>query len=203
MPEKIFVCYRRSDSLDITNRICDNLREHFGEEDLFVDERSIPKGVDFREALSNAIEESDLVLVVIGNSWIDAPASSKEEIVDEEDSVRFELEMAIEKQKAILPILVHEAKMPTRKQLPASLESIADLNAECVRSELDSFRSDVSRLRMSIQNRLGLRPVTISSWILPLLIVGCTFAIVFIPLTISLNKMNKPCLLYTSPSPRD
>ena len=46
---KIFLSYRRQDSVGVAGRIYDRLRAHFGDDAIFMDIDSIPFGVDFRE----------------------------------------------------------------------------------------------------------------------------------------------------------
>jgi len=44
---KVFVSYRRDDTLTFTGRVFDRLRSHFGPDSVVMDIDSIPFGVDF------------------------------------------------------------------------------------------------------------------------------------------------------------
>ena len=194
MTKKLFVCYRRNDSLDITLRIRDRLREEFGEANVFVDESSIGKGDDYRETINAALESADVVLVVIGKSWLGKSSASKtqDRLEETDDSVRIEIENAIANEKKILPVLVKDAEMPKKEQLPSSIEDLAYRHAERVGSGVDFFESDIRRLCQSLRRLLGLKKTILSSWFLALLIVELAMIIILVPLAIFLSDMNKP-----------
>src|SRR6185295_3762066 len=67
---KIFISYRREDSLDATDRMYERLREHFGVENVFMDVDTIPPGTDFRKHLHLAVAQAGIVLAVIGDHWL-------------------------------------------------------------------------------------------------------------------------------------
>ena len=50
---KVFVSYRREDSIDAAGRLYDRLTAQFGRESVFMDVDSIPFGVDFRTFLAD------------------------------------------------------------------------------------------------------------------------------------------------------
>ena len=90
--KRAFLSYRRADSSDVTGRIYDHLKERFGDECLFKDVHSIPLGGDFRSEISKAITDCDVLLVVIGDDWLNA-ADSKGQLRLEQpdDYVRNEI----------------------------------------------------------------------------------------------------------------
>ena len=67
---RITISYRRDDSLDITGRIFDRLAGHFGREAVFRDIDSIPAGADFRRHIERVLDESDIILAIVGPRWI-------------------------------------------------------------------------------------------------------------------------------------
>ena len=67
---RITISYRRDDSLDITGRIFDRLERHFGREAVFRDIDSIPPGADFRRHIDRILDESDIILAIVGPRWI-------------------------------------------------------------------------------------------------------------------------------------
>ncbi|HKI18903.1 MAG TPA: toll/interleukin-1 receptor domain-containing protein, partial [Isosphaeraceae bacterium] len=69
---KIFLSYRREDSEHVTGRIFDRLTDRFGREAVFMDIDTIPFGVDFRKHLDLAVGQCDILLAVIGESWVEA-----------------------------------------------------------------------------------------------------------------------------------
>ncbi len=66
---RIFLSYRRQDSIGVAGRIYDRLRAHFGNDAVFMDIDSIPFGEDFREHIDAAVSQCDVVLAVIGSKW--------------------------------------------------------------------------------------------------------------------------------------
>jgi hypothetical protein len=74
---RITISYRRDDSLDITGRIFDRLAGHFGREAVFRDIDSIPPGADFRRHIDRVLDESDIILAIVGpRSTGDSPRCS-------------------------------------------------------------------------------------------------------------------------------
>jgi len=72
MAGKIFINYRREDSISTAGRLHDRLVQAFGREDLFMDVDHIPAGVDFVDHLASQVAVSDVFLAVIGPAWLDA-----------------------------------------------------------------------------------------------------------------------------------
>jgi tetratricopeptide (TPR) repeat protein len=131
---KIFISYRRSDSADISGRIHDRLVPHFGGGSVLMDISSIPAGADFREHIKELIQQSGILLAVIGPQWEGGDTPGIRRIDEPEDYVKLEIEQAIGKPLPIIPILVGGRAMPKPEQLPASLVSLAYRNAIEVRS---------------------------------------------------------------------
>ena len=67
---RITISYRRDDTLDITGRIFDRLERHCGREAVFRDIDSIPPGADFRRHIDRVLDESDIILAIVGPRWI-------------------------------------------------------------------------------------------------------------------------------------
>ena len=67
---KTFISYRRNDSAEVTKRLHDRLEIQFGPQSVFMDIDSIPPGVDFRKRLSDAVQQTDVLLAVIGDGWL-------------------------------------------------------------------------------------------------------------------------------------
>lgn len=148
---KIFISYRREDSIDVTGRIYDRLEQAIPAEDIFMDVDSIPPGVDFRVHIDRAIAESALMLVVIGRNWATARDSAGFRRLDDPgDFVRLEIEAAMRCELPIIPLLVHNAAMPAADSLPAPLAPLVYRNAIPVRSGAD-FRRDMERVLKAVE----------------------------------------------------
>ena len=153
--EKIFISYRRSDSNNITGRIYDRLAQHFGREAIFKDVDSIPLGVDFRQHLHSAVGECEILLVIIGKSWLAATdEQGAKRLHKESDFVRIEIEAALGRNISVIPVLVENSEIPQSSELPASLANLAFRNGIQVRHDPD-FHRDMDRLIRDIEEHLG------------------------------------------------
>lgn len=141
---RIAISYRRDDSLDITGRIFDRLAKHFGRKAVFRDIDNIPPGADFRRHIDRMLDESDIVLEIVGPRWI-GPGDEQGRLASAADPVRVEIETALRKHKPLIPVLVSRAVMPNPDALPSSLHDFAYRNAVQIDSGQD-FDPDVSRL---------------------------------------------------------
>lgn len=142
----VFISYRRDDSIEVVGRIYDRLVANFGHGAVFRDLESIPLGSDFRTEMVSALDRCEILIVIIGPTWIECRSANGFRRLDEpHDYVRMEIEYALERKLRIIPLLVMSASMPAPDQLPASLRLLAFLNCIPIRADPD-FNSDVSRL---------------------------------------------------------
>jgi hypothetical protein len=146
---RIFVSYRHTDSKDISSRIADRLKQTFGEENVFFDDKIEP-GEDWARVLEERATWCDVMLVVIGRGWIN---SFNEHLHEEDDWVRMEIEWGLtNKRTRIIPVLVKDAPFPSKKQLPQSIKELYWRNAETI-GEGRRFDSDVERLIKSLKKQ--------------------------------------------------
>lgn len=148
---RIFISYRRRDTLPIVGRIYDHLINKFGESNVFMDFDSIKAGTDFRVVLSEKIEDADIMLAIIGGNWLQQSTPANKDNEGMNDYVRIELETAINKDIKIIPVLVDGASMPTPDQMGTTLEKISYLHATNLNSGRD-FKNHISRLINEIEN---------------------------------------------------
>lgn len=149
---RIFLSYRRSDSADATGRIYDRLVGTFGRDAIFKDVDSVAPGVDFRRRIQDAIHKSSVMLVVIGPSWLTVTDELGARRIDAgSDNVRFEIEMALDQEVLLIPVLVGGASMPSESELPDPLRELAYRNAMTVRADPD-FSSDIERLSAALSH---------------------------------------------------
>jgi len=84
--------------------------------------------------------------MVIGPGWIDASDTRGfRRLDDPDDYVRLEVERSLAMNKRIDPVLIKEARMPRRSEIPASIAAVADVAA----AELGpgpAFEAGASRL---------------------------------------------------------
>ena len=147
--------YRRQDSADVTGRIYDRLRRHFGSDTVFKDVDSIPLGADFRRYIETALGSASVFVCVIGPDWAGADKENRS-IDSEHDFVRVETAVALDRKIAIIPALVRGAKMPSEAELPDSIKALAFRNGTPVRPDPD-FEGDIQRLIHGINELYDLK----------------------------------------------
>jgi hypothetical protein len=144
-PAKIFICYRRGDSAGQAGRVHDQLERHFGSENLFMDVDSIPLGVNFAEYMCDQVSKVDILLAVIGPSWLDArDENGKRRLNDADDYVRTEIATAFQCNIPVIPVFVSGVNSLKAHDLPTGLRKLALLNGIEVRHV--SFKKDVDTL---------------------------------------------------------
>jgi hypothetical protein len=143
---RIFLSYRRTDCQAQANGLYDGLRNRLPDVRVFMDIDGIPAGVDFEEYIKREISVCDLVMVMIGDNWLDArPGSEVRRIDEEEDFVRLEIESALASpQVRTLPVLVEGAQMPRSVDLPDTIARLGRFNA--IELSDTRWRSDLDRL---------------------------------------------------------
>src|SRR5260370_25714409 len=133
---RITISYRREDSGVITGRIFDRLVAQYGRDSIFRDIDDVPFGVDCREHIRRVIDESDIVLAIIGPRWL-GPRGVQSRLSNEAGPVRVEIELALRNGVPLIPLLVLRGQMPQASQLPESLRDFAYRNALQVDAEQD------------------------------------------------------------------
>ncbi len=151
---KVFVSYRHADK-HAAARIVDFLIAVFGRSAIFHDIQSIPAGQDFRTALRQAVADSELVLAVVGPTWIESfSPSAVQARGDEPDWVVVELEQAFSLGIRVVPAVIHPAGMPPRESLPAGIQELAFRQCRMIWPDL-AFENSVHQLVDEIQVILG------------------------------------------------
>jgi hypothetical protein len=154
MAGKIFINYRRDDSIAIAGRLRDRLAEIFGPDNLFMDVDDIPVGINFDEYLKSQVGQCDAMLAVIGPNWLNAKDQTDQRRIDKtDDFVAIEIAAALAREILVIPVLVDGTHMPKTSELPASLKPFALRNAIQVRNT--NFGSDAEILIAKICEALG------------------------------------------------
>jgi hypothetical protein len=156
MSVKIFVNYRRDDSGPTAGRLREKLLREFGGKNVFMDVDSIPVGVDFEKRLQDTLDQSAIVLSLIGRNWLNVSNANGRRLDDPSDYVRTELTRAFAQSKTVIPVLVDGAGMPTERELPSSLQALSKRNAFELRNA--NFEWDAKRLMVELFRSLNVRP---------------------------------------------
>jgi len=144
----IFLSYRRRDSQTITRRIHTKLAETYGNETIFLDEKSIPKGTDIRDYIRDTLSQCAVVLPVIASGWLSSITSFGLEggnWDNPSDWVKIELEEALANNSInVVPLLIDRVEMPRADLLPDGLKALTYQNGFHINSE--AFHEDMPRL---------------------------------------------------------
>ena len=151
---RIAVSYRRDDTGPLTGRLSDRLIARYGAAAVFVDIDSIPPGVDFRDHIQTVLQETDVLLAMVGTRWSGPQANGQTRIGQDDDPVRVEVATAFRNKILVVPVLVDGAKMPTEADLPDEIKSFAYRNALELSSGKD-FNVHVQRLIAAIDRKLA------------------------------------------------
>ncbi len=153
---KIFINYRRDDSACHAGRIYDRLRQHFGDEHVFMDMHRIAPGDDFVKVIKHNIENCSALIVLIGRGWLNArDRNGTRRLEQRNDFVRAEIAAALKRKVCVVPVLIDGASPPKADALPAALAPLARHTALEV-SDV-RFHSDMDRLIQSLVKALHLR----------------------------------------------
>jgi hypothetical protein len=140
----VFVSYRREDGGDAAGRLADHLIDRFGADRVFIDVDAIEPGMDYVEAITDAVEACDVLVAVIGPRWLSLEDSQGRRLDDPYDWVRVEVRTALTRGVRVIPVLLGSAVMPTRADLPEDLAGLVRRSALRIRPE--SFRTDAAHL---------------------------------------------------------
>jgi TIR domain len=160
MAGKIFINYRREDSIGTAGRLHDRLAQTFGRNNLFMDVDHIPAGVDFADYLHSQVAACDVFLAVIGPNWLDAKDDSGRRRFDNpNDFVTIEIAAALARNIRVIPVLVDGARTPKADRLPDSIKPLVRRNAVEVRNT--NFGRDAEALANKVHEALkSAQPVT-------------------------------------------
>lgn len=144
---RVFISYRRRGSGYLARWIEEDLGQRSESMDVIADTSAIRLGEEFPEAIRTAIEQSDVVLALIGASW--AP----ERLKDPDDFVRQELETAHQRGKRIVPALHDGVRDLTVTALPDDMDWLRWLNAFTFGNP-SQLEADLDRLYAQLTNRV-------------------------------------------------
>jgi hypothetical protein len=154
---RLFISYRREDSGGWAGRVFDHLSQRFDRDQLFMDIDTIEPGLDFVEAIRQAVESCDVLIAFIGRHWLTAtdPAGQRR-LENPEDFVRLEIATALARNIRVIPVLVQDAPMPRVTDLPDDLKQLNRRNALQISDT--RFNHDVGQLIMVLERVLGAAP---------------------------------------------
>jgi hypothetical protein len=153
---QIFISYRRDDAAGYARAVNDELVRSFGAERVFIDVDDIDAGQPFSEIIQRSVDDSAVLLALIGKRWRGEREGAAPRIFEPGDFVRQEVAAGLARGLRVVPVLLDGATMPEPAQLPPDLRALAGRNA----LELDNtrFAADMARLVREVRGALGAAP---------------------------------------------
>jgi TIR domain len=161
----IFISYRRDDTRWAAAMIYQALEWAFGRNSVFFDRSTLVPGMEWPEKICTAVEQSRVVLAVIGKSWLAAADSAGQaRLFQDGDWVRHELGTALRRADGplVIPVFIDDAKSPRADQLPPDLAALPSRQGRSVR-EVPDFDADIAAVVGQIARRLGVQPQPFAS----------------------------------------
>jgi TIR domain len=122
----VFICYRRTDAAGHAGRLRDELVRSRRGLHVFMDVDDIRPGSDFSVSIDKALDETVVLLVIVGPTWATArDATEQLRLHDPGDFVRREITAALDRDVLTIPVLVGGAAMPAPTDLPDDLRALA------------------------------------------------------------------------------
>jgi hypothetical protein len=146
--ESVFISYRRDDSSGYTLAIYEKLKAVMGDENVFMDMDDIPHGEDFAKHIEKVLSKANTVLVMIGEGWLNASNAQGRRLDDVNDFVRLEIATALKRGIRVIPVLLKNAQMPAKQELPEDLQDLCMRNG--IRIHDDQFDLSIQRLIASV-----------------------------------------------------
>jgi hypothetical protein len=149
----IFISYRRKDASGYAGRLAGDLMRRYGRSSVFLDIDSISGGTVYSQRIDDALDSSDITLVLIGDGWVAAAhdqvkpkkGNPLRRIDNKDDWVRREVSGALKRDGVtVLPILVEEASIPDPADLPTELKKLPTL--ECRELRNKDWANDVRKI---------------------------------------------------------
>lgn len=143
----VFISYRRKDSRDKALAIADMMEQEPRLRGRVFIDRAIEAGQDFEQRILGALNQCNVMVVVIGKEWAKT-AEGRERIREADDWVRREVEFGLNRGKdmTIFPILVNGATPLTPTDVPDTFYRLTKLHT--------AFEVDAHNLILQIRDLL-------------------------------------------------
>jgi hypothetical protein len=150
MSRKIFINYRREDSIGTAGRLHDRLAQVFEPNNLFVD----VVGADLKARVNNQVAACRVLLAVISPNWLGAKdETGQRRLHNPDDFIAIEIAAALARKIHVVPVLVDGAHMPRASELPKSLKPLA--RSQVVEVHQNYFDEDVETLVETVREALN------------------------------------------------
>jgi formylglycine-generating enzyme required for sulfatase activity len=151
---KIYVSYFPEDSQAYSDRIYGRLQKRFSRSNITRDIDVTEIGHDIRASKRKAIDNADIVLVIINKHWLTLVDEDGNRRIDNlNEPVRIELEYALQRPRDcdVVPILINKfSQKLNESKLPQELKSLAHLPPVFIRDDPD-FHTDIDKIIKEIE----------------------------------------------------
>lgn len=153
----VFINYRRADASSEAERVHYGLQMELeiDKDRFFLDIESIEPGKLFKDEIAKVLRRTKVFVALIGRNWLSAADSSHKRRLDQpDDYVCTEIELALNDSEVnVVPLLVDDAEIPKRDDLPDRIQSLLDRNF--LRLEKNDPRGSISKLAAVVRDYLG------------------------------------------------
>lgn len=150
----VFISYRREDAAAEARLLRFHLRQRLPQARTFMDVDSIEPGRDFDQAIRKAIDDTSVMLAVIGPRWLTLTDETGRRRLDNPDDIlRREVRAALDRKVRVIPVLVAGTPPLQQRQLPDELVGLSRLQAHSLSHE--RYEADVERLLAVVEQHLA------------------------------------------------
>jgi TIR domain len=143
----IFLSYRSADDAYAAALLDQMLSQVFGSDNVFRASRSIQLGSEYESALAVAVESSSVMLVIVGQGWMER-AGSVNGRLGPDDWVRMEICKALELGIVIIPLLLSGVSRLADLHLPDEMRALASI--QYLRFDYRNIENDFLRIKREI-----------------------------------------------------
>lgn len=152
----IVINYRRSDAGGYPLYLHSELSRQFGKAHVFLDVGGQLTGAgDYTKAIFDKIERCRVLICMIGPTWLTTADESGQRLYNPDDLVRREIDLALQRNKIVLPVLLNGAQMPNRHSLPDCISEIVKYDAVSFRHE--RYEADAANIILATRKALASR----------------------------------------------
>lgn len=153
MKPRVFLSYRRRDSVAHVHALHGRLAAALGAEPIFMDVDAIELGTDFVASIREAIADCELMIAVIGPNWAGGDTPGQRRIDREDDVVRLEIAEALRAGLKVVPVMLGGVEPPRPEDLPPDLAGLDRRQGFALRDE--RFADDLDLLVLRVCDQLG------------------------------------------------
>jgi len=127
---RIFISHRPGDAAGYVRGLQEALAARYGRENVrtFADVARADPGAPVSRLIEQAIGQADVVLAVVGSSWLTVADEAGRTLQDPDDRIRRELEAALGRGMTVIPVPIGTG-IPSREEVPDSLKPLLDKQA--------------------------------------------------------------------------